>query len=122
MATPVPCSTRPRERRSSCRFTLKSGEPFAFAGLWDVWKGDGKPLLSCCVVKPTDNELVAVILDRMPVIIPPESYGEWLDPETRESRLVALLKAYPAEAMQVTAASTAVNSPKNDGPECLEAA
>ena len=40
-------------------------------------------------------------------------------PENLESRLVALLKAYPAEAMQVTAASTAVNSPKNDGPECV---
>jgi len=54
--------------------------------------------------------------------VPPVSYGEWLDPETPVERLTALLRSYPAEKMQVTEVGPAVNSPKNDGPECLEAA
>ena len=58
----------------------------------------------------------------MPVILPRESYAEWLDPETPVERLVEMRKPYPADEMQMTAANPAVNSPKNDGPECLEAA
>ena len=40
------------------RFTLKSGEPFAFAGLWDVWRGEKETLLTCCLITTTANELV----------------------------------------------------------------
>ena len=58
----------------------------------------------------------------MPVIVPHDSYAEWLDPETDEKRLLTLLKPYPADAMKVIEVGPAVNSPKNDGPECLEAA
>jgi putative SOS response-associated peptidase YedK len=60
------------------------------------------------------------------VIVPREHYAEWLDPATPEFRLTALLKPYPADAMTVTevgpAGGPAVNSSRNDGPECLEAA
>ncbi len=104
------------------RFTLASGEPFAFAGLWDVWKGRGETLLTCCLITTTANELVREVHDRMPAIVPRESYAEWLDPATPEDRLSEMLVSYPAEHMRVAAASAAVNSPKNDGPECLEAA
>jgi putative SOS response-associated peptidase YedK len=103
-------------------FALKSGGPFAFAGLWDVWRGDGKPLLTGCLITTHANDLVRPIHDRMPVIVPPGSYGEWLDPGTTEARLVSLLKPYPADEMRVVEVGPAVNSPKNDGPECLDAA
>jgi putative SOS response-associated peptidase YedK len=104
------------------RFTLASGEPFGFAGLWDVWKGGDKPLLTCCLLTTTANELVAGVHDRMPVIVPPEDYARWLDPETPVDELEALLRPHPAERMQVTAANPVLNSPNYDGPECLEAA
>ncbi len=58
----------------------------------------------------------------MPVIVPRENDAEWLDPEIEESRLVELLKPYPADAMRMMQVGPAVNSPKHDGPECLEAA
>ena len=58
----------------------------------------------------------------MPVIVAPEHYGTWLDPETPEADLEALLRPYPTDAMRVAAANPVLNSPKNDGPECLEAA
>jgi putative SOS response-associated peptidase YedK len=104
------------------RFTLQSGEPFAFAGLWDLWIGEKQKLVTCCMITTAANELVRPVHDRMPVIVPPENYAEWLDPETPEARLLSLLKPYPADAMRVSEASAAVNSPKNDGPECLDAA
>lgn len=109
-------------KKRPCHITMKSGKPFAFAGLWDVWRGDGKPLVTCCLITTHANDAVRPVHDRMPVIVPPENYAEWLDPETREARLVSLIRPYPAEEMTVTEVSSAVNSPKYDGPECLEAA
>jgi putative SOS response-associated peptidase YedK len=104
-------------------FTLKSGRPFGFAGLWDVWRAQGeKPLLTCCLITTDANELVKPVHDRMPVIVRPESYGEWLDPGTPEDRLKALLVPCPADEMVVREASAVVNSAKYDGPECLGAA
>jgi putative SOS response-associated peptidase YedK len=101
-------------------FTMRSGEPYAFAGLWDTWRGDGQKRVTCCLVTTTANELVGEVHDRMPVILPRASYAEWLDPETPEGRLVELLCPYPADEMRAAWANPAVNSPKNDGPECLE--
>lgn len=100
-------------------FRMNSGLVFAFAGLWDVWRGEAKPLLTCCLITTHANDLVRPVHDRMPVIMPRESYGEWLDPGTSEGRLLSLLKPYPADEMTVAEVGPAVNSPKNDGPECI---
>ncbi|QEL14815.1 SOS response-associated peptidase [Limnoglobus roseus] len=109
------------KKKTPQRFTLKTGKPFAFAGLWDVW-GEGKQkLVTCCLVTTEANAVVRPYHDRMPVIVPPESYAEWLAPETSMPQLTALLRPYPAEAMRSNEANPAVNSPKNDGPECLVA-
>lgn len=110
-------------RKLPRHFALKSGRPFGFAGLWDVWRLEGsKPLLTCCLITTEANELVKPVHDRMPVIVPRKSYAEWLDPGTPEERLRALLVPYPADEMVVREANTAVNAPKHDGPECLGAA
>ena len=104
------------------RFTMKSGEPFAFAGLWDTQGDDKQKLVTCCLITTTANELVSQVHDRMPVILAPEHYATWLDPETPQKDLEALLKPYSTELMKVAAANPILNSPKHDGPECLEAA
>jgi putative SOS response-associated peptidase YedK len=109
-------------KKGARHFTMRDGRLFAFAGLWDLWKGDGRPLLTCCLITTHANHLVSPVHDRMPVIVPRESYAEWLNPETPEPWLVCLLRPYPADGMTVTEVGPAVNSPKNDGPECLDAA
>jgi putative SOS response-associated peptidase YedK len=59
----------------------------------------------------------------MRVILPRESSAEWLlNPGSPEARLVSLLRPYPAEEMTVAEVGPAVNSPKHDGPECLDVA
>src|SRR5262245_425678 len=38
-------------RKQAYHFRLKSGEPFAFAGVWDCWRGEGgSPLLTCAII------------------------------------------------------------------------
>jgi putative SOS response-associated peptidase YedK len=57
----------------------------------------------------------------MPVILAPESYVRWLEPEVRGAvTLRPLLRPFPAEAMTAWPVSTAVNSPRCDEPVCLE--
>jgi putative SOS response-associated peptidase YedK len=109
-------------RKRACHFALSDGSLFAFAGLWDAWTPERKPLLSTCIITTTANERVRPVHDRMPVIVPRQHYAEWLDPRTLERRLLALLRPSPAEAMTQREVGPAVNSPRNDGPECLEAA
>ncbi|QXJ36995.1 Putative SOS response-associated peptidase YedK [Parageobacillus caldoxylosilyticus] len=103
------------------RFTLRNGEPFAFAGLWERWDKQGEPLYTCTIITTTANELVSTIHERMPVILPPERQEAWMDPRLEDSDYVkSLLQPYPAEEMKMYEVSTIVNSPKNDVMECIE--
>ncbi|MFN7961933.1 MAG: SOS response-associated peptidase [Thermoanaerobaculia bacterium] len=101
---------------------LKSGEPFAFAGLWEHWDKEGEPVESCTLLTTEPNPLMAGIHDRMPVILDPACYELWLDPGVSDKdRLETLLAPYPADAMEARPVSRFVNSPANDSPRCVEA-
>src|SRR5687767_360731 len=101
---------------------MKSGEPFMFAGLWDVWHDDqGNSIPSCTFITGEPNELVKEIHDRMVVILPREHYEQWLDPKERPSEeLAKLLRPYPAEEMEAYPVSRTVNNPANEVPQCIE--
>jgi putative SOS response-associated peptidase YedK len=113
-------------------FTLASGEPFAFAGLWDRWKdpGAGEVLESFAIVTTTPNELTAAVHDRMPVILRPQDYDLWLSHEPAEKsalpvpqlELLALLRPYPAEKMEAREAHPDVGNVRNNHPGLLNSA
>ena len=100
---------------------LKSGEPFAMAGLWETWKNpDGDLVRSCTIVTTQPNEFIAPIHNRMPVILSLETEALWLDPVTEgASTLNPLLIPCPSEDLDSYVVSTQVNSFKNTGPECI---
>jgi putative SOS response-associated peptidase YedK len=100
---------------------LKSGQPFAFAGLWENWSSpDGSEILSCTIITTEPNSLLREIHNRMPVILPPDSYPLWLDPgEPDSGRLAALLKPYAPADMTAYPVSTQVNSPANESPDLV---
>ncbi len=104
------------------RFVLKSREPFAFAGLWDIWKKPGgNTLLSFTIITTEANDLIHTIHNRMPVILSEKNEDIWLDQDMKDdNRLLPLLVPYPSDHMQAYEVSTLVNSPKNDSPECIE--
>lgn len=98
---------------------LSSGEPIGFAGLYDIWHDE---VLSCTILTTAPNELMATIHDRMPVILSPDDYDRWLDSGvTDPAEVQDLLKPYPGE-MTAYPVSSAVNSPRNNSPELLQAA
>jgi putative SOS response-associated peptidase YedK len=104
-------------------FRLENGEPFAFAGLWDCWhSSEGDTLETCTIITTNANDLAATVHDRMPVILPPEHYNRWLDPNRQPTTdLQSLLRPYPTEAMTAYPVSGVVNSPAHDQPDCVEA-
>ena len=100
------------------RCTLRGGEPFSFAGLWDSWKKPaGGELLSFAIITTQANGLLRPIHERMPVILSKEGEEKWLDPDFKEVH--ELLVPYPAEMMEFYDVSKLVNSPRNDLPQCI---
>jgi putative SOS response-associated peptidase YedK len=106
---------------------LENGEPFAFAALWERWKpkqdadggeavADAAPLTTCAVITTEPNATMAPIHDRMPVILKPEDYEEWMSPDTSVSRARALVRPYDGP-MRVWKVSTRVNKVANEGGE-----
>ena len=106
-------------RRRPMRIVLKSGEPFAFAGLWETWRNpQGETVRSCAIITTQANGLVQPIHDRMPVILPRELESFWLDQAVADPALLAeALAPFPAEGMAAYEVSALVNKPANDGPE-----
>jgi putative SOS response-associated peptidase YedK len=100
---------------------LKSGKPFAFAGLWEHWQSpDGSEIKSATIITTSPNELMTPIHNRMPVILQHEAYSRWLDPTPLSPvDLNSLLIPYPTDEMIAYPVSTLVNSPANDLPEVL---
>jgi len=106
-------------------FRLESAEPFAFAGLWARWKprdADGEqPIDSCTILTTEANELVGKVHHRMPVILAPDAYDLWLDPDLGDREpLEAVLGPFDPEKMIAYPVSTRVNSPANDDPRVIE--
>jgi len=103
---------------------LRSGEPFAFAGLWDCWQPPNSAEIRTCTIITTEpNELVASIHDRMPLILLPVNHDAWLDPNRSEPReLRRLFQPFPHEWMEAYPVSRLVNHPENDCPECIRPA
>ena len=54
----------------------------AFAGLWETWRRDGEGIESCTILTRAANDAVRPLHDRMPVVVAPSRFGQWLDPTT----------------------------------------
>jgi putative SOS response-associated peptidase YedK len=102
----------------------KSGEPFAFAGLWETWTGpNGEELETAAIVTTTANRTLAAIHDRMPVIVPPAAFDLWLDSDTVDPTTAsALIAPAPENLLEAFPVSTQVNRTANDNPKLVEEA
>jgi putative SOS response-associated peptidase YedK len=102
---------------------LRDERPFALAGLWEIWQGaDGSELETCTILTTSPNELMEPIHNRMPVILDPADYDEWLHADPKPETGLHLLRPYPADEMAAYPVSAWVNSPAHDDPDCLAVA
>jgi putative SOS response-associated peptidase YedK len=91
---------------------LKTGEPYAFAGLWEIWRDTnaGTALRSFAIVTTDPN---------MPAIIPERDYDRWLRAEP-DRPPIDLLRPYDAGKMTAWKVDKAVGNVKNDRPELID--
>jgi putative SOS response-associated peptidase YedK len=110
----------PSGHKQPHHIALRDGAPFAFAGLWSIWRGDGTgDLRTCTIMTTAANAAVAPLHDRMPVILPGEHELTWLDRATPVAALRGLLRGLPAAQLAVRPVGGAVNDARYDGPDCL---
>jgi putative SOS response-associated peptidase YedK len=97
----------------------------AMAGLWTAWRDPNEPdspwLITCAVLTTDAFGPLAEIHERMPLVLPRESFEQWLAPDQGSDDVADLLK--PSEEIvsrfELRPVSTAVNSIRNNGPELL---
>ena len=113
---------RSGKARRPMRVVMRTGEPFAFAGIWAVWKDpDGNRIPSCAIITTATNDLLRPVHDRMPVVLPRQMEELWLDPTVDDPDVLAsVLIPHSDEAMHVYEVSELVNSAANDGPEVIQ--
>lgn len=120
-----------QKRKQPMYMTTIDDSPFAFAGLWEVWKdknnldADGEPLelYSCTIITGSPNEKVADVHDRMPVMLPPDAWDTWLDRDNHDiEALQELFVPAPSALIQLRPVSTDVNSVRNNGPHLIDEA
>jgi len=129
-------------RKQPFYITARDQEPLALAGLWATWHdpaaADGEhgdaaagaghdrgrstddELWTCTIVTTTANQLMGSVHQRMPVILPPEAWDAWLDPDNHDvEQLAALLEPAPEELLAVWPVDPAVGNIRNNRPELL---
>jgi len=106
----------------------EDGGPLAFAGLYELWRDAGLPddherawLWTATIITTSAPDHLGQIHDRMPMVIEPDRWQDWLDPAaTDPADLMALLAPAAAGGLTSYPVSTAVNSVRNNGPQLTE--
>jgi putative SOS response-associated peptidase YedK len=102
------------------------GEMLALGGLWTQWRGtdasgERVTVRSTTIITGEPNEKMAEIHDRMPLILPPAAWDEWLDPDQQDvEALGRLLVPAPKELITLQPVSTEVNNVRNTGPQLID--
>ncbi|WP_035772497.1 SOS response-associated peptidase [Arthrobacter sp. Br18] len=105
----------------------ESGQ-LAFAGLYEFWLDPASPpdsahswLMTCTIITRPASDALGSIHDRTPVIVPPDQFGEWLDPKnSSKAKIQHLLGSIPDPALVPRLVGSRVGSVRNNGPDLIE--
>jgi putative SOS response-associated peptidase YedK len=100
--------------------SLASGDPFAFAGLWEDWhaKDTGESIQSTAIITTAANAFMTSLHHRMPVVLEKESADRWLG---GDDELLAETTEH-SPAFQAWPVDRRVNNARNEGGELVEPA
>ncbi|MBL0744966.1 SOS response-associated peptidase [Chryseolinea lacunae] len=92
------------------RFMALDQELFSFAGVWEEFEDtDGNQFHTFSMITTPANEMVATVQDRMPAMLTPASEKIWLNNDSTEEELMAVLVSYPAEKTNYYPVSPRIN-------------
>lgn len=101
-------------------FSARRGGMLALAGVWEDWSMDDRYVRSFSILTSDANAVMRPVHDRMPVVLPPEAWARWLDPDLqRPEELADLLAPADPGMLRKCRVGSFVNKVGNDGPECV---
>lgn len=121
-AEPDEPDARAKPRKQPFFIRSKDGSPLAMAGLHEFWKDPeiGEWVVSFTVITTTAEDSVGHIHERMPLLVDPAGWDDWLDPAPRPTpELMELLTPAAPGLLDAYPVSTAVNQVRNNGPELI---
>jgi len=111
-----------KDKKQPYCITHKDHQLMAFAGIWDLWKGQSETIKSCSIITTDAASSIRHIHERMPVILENSAFATWLDTDNQNiDQLTKLLSPCPDSKLDSWPVSQAVNSPANDGERLIEA-
>ena len=110
------------KRRRPHHVRLATGELFGLAGLFESWKSpEGESVGSCTLLTTAASPAMSPLHDRMPILVDPEHYRKWLDPDLQEpDAILSLTRSSISEGLVFHPVSFRVNNPRNDDSACIE--
>lgn len=103
--------------------TLPDEKPLGFAGLWEVWDDKGKadePLYTCTIITTEASPSVKDIHHRMPVILKPEAFTDWIQADTPIDTLKEIISTHTHKDLVFRPVSKAINSVRNNSADLIE--
>lgn len=118
---PVPGKRAAKPRKQPFFIHRADGGRLVMAGIYEIWRDPSKDrddesawLRTCSIITTQATDAAGHIHDRMPMVVPPEVVGAWLDPAlTDPQEALALLSVTGAAELEAYAVSTEVNSVQN---------
>jgi putative SOS response-associated peptidase YedK len=110
-------------RRQPFTIGRADGRPLALAGLWSGWRDPSadRVVRTFTIITTRPNDQMAGLHDRMPVIVPDDAWGMWLDPGVEDpAELQGLFEPTDDVELRIQAVNVLVNNVRNDGPALLE--
>jgi putative SOS response-associated peptidase YedK len=117
-----------KQRKQPYYIYRKDGAALAFAGVYELWRDEALPsdherawLWTAAIITTNATDDVGQIHDRMPMVIAPQAWADWLDPGTSDpGRLQATMLPAMAGGLTSHPVSMAVNFVRNNGPELIK--
>jgi putative SOS response-associated peptidase YedK len=116
-----------RPRKQPYFISRADGGVMAFAGLYELWRDSSAPaghpaswLWTATIITTRATDDLGHIHDRMPMVIDPAQWADWLDPGRRDpDGLLEVMVPAVSGGLETRPVSTAVNSVANDGPALI---
>ena len=99
--------------------TPRDGGVLAFAGLWSTWRGADRSVVTCTVVTTAARGELARVHHRMPLVLPPDRWGDWLASPAEAAELLAAPDERFLAGLEIRPVGPAVGDFRNDGPELI---
>lgn len=110
------------KRRRPHHVRLTEGGLFGLAGLFEAWKSpEGETIESCTLLTTAAIAALRTLHDRMPILVDPEHYGGWLDPDLQDPEAIrSLTHSDLSDRLHFHPVGFHVNNPRNDDRVCIE--